>query len=124
VAFVLLAMGMGSAEASPPVQAARAVRSAGRCTGGDSTYVLSLSRYDRNTLRVRFAIAHSTPGHSWQIFGSDDRIRIFAVKRTVGAGGTLSVRRRIKDRRGPDHVKVAASDAASGEACSAGVKGF
>jgi hypothetical protein len=99
-------------------------RNAGRCSGGDSTYVLAVSRYDRNTLRVRFSIARSHPGDHWQIFGSDDRVRIFAVTKVTRSDGTLTVRRRTKDRRGPDHVKVAASNTDSGEACSAGIKGF
>jgi hypothetical protein len=121
----LLALGLGSAAAGAwagvPM---RDVRSGGRCTGGDSTYSLALSRYDRNTLRVRFRIANSTPGQTWQIFGSDNGARIFAVKRIVPSDGTVSVRKRTHDRRGRDRVKVAATNSASGEACNAIVKGF
>ncbi|MDP9302373.1 MAG: hypothetical protein M3P43_16010 [Actinomycetota bacterium] len=121
----LLVLGVGPAGARmPTVQPIMDVRNAGRCTGGDSTYSLAVSRYDRNRLRVRFRIAHSTPGQTWQIFGSDDGERIFAVKRDVSSDGTASVRRRIPDRHGKDKVKVAASNSTSGEACNATVKSF
>jgi hypothetical protein len=122
VALVLL--GAAPSGASDSAQVVRMQRSAGRCSGGDSTSVLAVSRFDRNTLRLRFSIAHSRPGDTWQIFGSDNRVRIFAVTKVSRSDGTLKVRRRTKDRRGPDHIKLAASNSDSGEACSAAVKGF
>jgi hypothetical protein len=121
---LLLALGIGSAAAGSPAGPTRSVRNAGACTGGPSTYSLALSRYDRNTLRVRFRIANSTPGQTWQIFGSDNGVRIFAVKRVVSSHRTVSVRKRIADRHRRDRVKVAASNTDSGEACNATVKGF
>ncbi len=121
----LLALGIGSAAAGAPEgPPMRGVRNAGQCTGGDSTYSLAVSRYDGNTLRVHLRIANSTPGQTWQIFGSDNGVRIFAVKRVVPSDRTVSVRKRTADRHGRDRVKVAATDTDSGEACNATVKGF
>ena len=122
VALVLL--GAVPSGASDGAQIMRMQRNAGRCSGGGSSFVLAVSRYDRNTLRVRFSITHSRRGDTWQIFGSNDRVRIFALTKVTRSDGTVRVRRRTKDRRGPDHVKVAASNTDSGEACSAAVKGF
>ena len=121
----VLALWIGSAAAgASTVPLVKSVRNAGRCTGGDSTYSLALSRYDRNTLRVRVRIANSTPGQTWQIFGSDNGSRIFAVKRVVPSDGSVSVRKRAADLRGRDRVKVAAGNSDSGEACTGTVKGF
>jgi hypothetical protein len=124
VALALVLLGTGPSGAADSGQVYLMQRNAGRCSGGNSTSVLAVSRYDRNTLRVRFSIAHSRPGQTWQVFGSNDRVRIFAVTKVTRSDGTVRVRRRTKDRRGPDHVKVAASNTDSGEACSAAVKGF
>jgi hypothetical protein len=123
ISLVVLEVGSAGAVASA-MAVTPVVRSTGRCTGGDSTYSLVLSRYDRNTLRVRFRIAHSRRGHTWQIFGSDNGKRIFAVKRVVPSDGSVSVRRRIADRHRVDKVKVASSNSDTGEACNATVKGF
>jgi hypothetical protein len=123
ISLVVLEVGSAGALGST-VTTTRTIRSAGRCTGGDSTYSLVLSRYDRNTLRVRFRITNSRRGHTWQIFGSDNGMRIFAVKRVVPSDGSVSVKRRIADRHRVDRVKVASSNSNSGEACNATLKGF
>ena len=114
-ALLLVVVGAGSAGAAAPD-----IKRIVRCDGS-STSVLSVTRYDATRLRVRFAIANSTPGQTWQLFGSDNGIGVFVVSRVVSASGTVSVRRVVKDLPGKDIVKATGFNAAALETCSGSV---
>ena len=58
VALVLVLLCTVPSGAADSGQVYRMQRNAGRCSGGNSTSVLVVSRSDRDTLRVRFSIAH------------------------------------------------------------------
>lgn len=114
-AMLLVVVGAGRAGAVAP-----AAKRSGQCQG-PSTYSLAVTRYDATRLRVRFAIANSTPGQTWQLFGSDDGTRIFAVNRVVSASGTVSVRRVVKDLPGTDSVKATGINSLSLDVCRGSV---
>jgi hypothetical protein len=100
---------------------ALAVKRTGSCSLGEASYTLNVVRYDANTLRVRFVVSNSTLGQTWQLFGSDDGSRIFAVARLVGLAGTAKVTKLIPDRAGTDAVKATASNVLTGETCQGSV---
>jgi hypothetical protein len=112
-AMLLVVVGAGRAGAVSP-----STRRAGHCDG-PSTYTLVVTQYDATTLRVRFAIANSTPGETWQIFGSDDGARIFAVNRVVSDTGKAAVIRYPKDLVGTDSIKATGLNSTTGESCIA-----
>ena len=114
-ALLLVVVGAGSARAAVPD-----IKRIVHCDGS-STSALSVTRYDATRLRVRFAIANSTPGQTWQLFGSDNGIGVFVVSRVVSAGGTVSVRRVVKDLPGKDIVKASGFNVAALETCSGSV---
>jgi hypothetical protein len=100
---------------------ALAVKRTGSCSLGEANYTLNVVRFDATTLRVRFVVSNSTLGQTWQLFGSDDGSRIFAVARVVVLGGTAKVTKLIPDRAGTDAVKATASNVLTGETCQGSV---
>ena len=100
---------------------ALAVQRSGQCSLGVSSYSLTVVRYDATTLRVRFAVSNSTVGQTWQLFGSDNGSRIFAVSRVASLTGTAKVTKLIADRSGTDAVKATASNIITGETCQGSV---
>jgi hypothetical protein len=96
---------------------ALAVKRAGACSLGEASYTLTVVRYDATRLRVRFVVSNSTLGETWQLFGSDDGSRIFAVARVASLTGVAKVAKLIPDRSGTDAVKATASNITTGETC-------
>jgi hypothetical protein len=100
---------------------ALAVQRSGSCSLSEADYTLTVVRYDATTLRVRFAVSNSTVGQTWQLFGSDNGSRIFAVSRVASLTGTAKVTKLIADRSGTDAVKATASNIITGETCQGSV---
>ena len=100
---------------------ALAVKRTGSCSLGEADYTLTVVRNDATTLRVRFAVSNSTFGQTWQLFGSDNGSRIFAVARVASLTGTAKVTKLIADRVGTDAVKATASNTLTGETCQGSV---
>jgi hypothetical protein len=114
-AMLLVLLGAGSAAAAHP-----AAKRPGHCDGV-STSTLAATHYDATRLSVRFAIANSTPGQTWQLFGSDNGKRIFAVNRVVSATGTVAVHRYVTDLAGLDSIKATGLNSDTLEACNASI---
>ena len=91
---------------------------AGKCSGS-STYLLTVSRGSAKTLEVKFKVSRATPGESWQLFGSDNGIRIFALSKDASPRGVVAVATNITDQPGADTIKASSYDATSGETCNA-----
>jgi hypothetical protein len=100
---------------------AGAVKRTGSCSLGEASYTLTVVRYDATRLRVRFVVSNSTFGQTWQLFGSDDGSRIFAVARVASLTGVAKVSKLIPDRAGPDAVKATASNNVTSETCQGSV---
>jgi len=113
-ALLIVVIGAGSAGAATSPTARRS----GHCDGL-STYTLVVTQHDAATLQVRFVIAHSTPGQTWQLFGSDNGVRIFAVNRVVSSLGKAAVVRYPRDLAGTDSIKATGFNPTTGEVCSA-----
>ena len=77
-----------------------------------------MGRYDATRLRVKFTISRAPVGSAWQLFGSDDGHRIFAVTRLADINGVVRVGRVIADRAGPDVIKASGYALLSGQTCS------
>ena len=92
---------------------------AGKCSGGSSEYQLTVRRASASTLKVKFTVSKAKPGSSWQLFGSDDGDRIFAVSKTASRRGVVSVAKAISNLPGIDTIKASGYDATSGDMCNA-----
>jgi hypothetical protein len=100
---------------------ALAVQRSGSCSLGVGSYTLTVARYDATRLRVRFAVSNSVVGQTWQLFGSDNGSRIFAVSKVASLTGVAKVAKLIPDRAGNDAVKATAGDVTTGETCQGSV---
>jgi hypothetical protein len=100
---------------------ALAVQRSGSCSLGVGSYTLTVARYDATRLRVRFAVSNSVVGQTWQLFGSDNGSRIFAVSKVASLTGVAKVAKLIPDRAGTDAVKATAGDVTTGETCQGSV---
>jgi len=89
----------------------------GACTG-PSDWKLDVRREDGARLRVKLEIEGGRSGQDWHVFLSDNGTNVFSGTRTSGSGGYLEVRVRATDRSGPDAIKAAANNIATGESCT------
>jgi hypothetical protein len=95
-------------------------RDAGNCSGS-SKYLLTVSRGKATTLKVNFKVSRAAPGGSWQLFGSDNGVRIFALSKVASRRGLVVVATTITNQPGADTIKASSYDATSGETCNATV---
>jgi hypothetical protein len=98
------------------------VRTSGSCSGGSGDYRLDVQREDRNSLRVRFEIEAEGAGERWQVFVSDDGVRVFARTRYSNDDGDVRVRIDIADRAGTDRISASAANLDDGETCGGSVR--
>ncbi len=77
------------------------------------------ARHSSGRLRVRFAVTDVDPHETWQVFLSDNGIRIRATSRVSGTKGSFRVRTPTRDRRGADHISATAVNAGDGGSCQA-----
>jgi hypothetical protein len=121
LAAVLVALSVALAPAAP-VRADDEIRRHGSCEGGSGEWTLRVRRESRTTLRVRFAIEDAAPGHTWQLFLSDNGVRVFARSKVTDPDGEVRVRTLIRNRAGVDRIKASGVDLANGETCSGGLR--
>lgn len=100
-----------------PASAGGDARRRGDCAGGPGDYELRVGRVDRATLRVRFRIDDVDPGEAWQIFVSDNGVRVVSMTKTSNAEGQIRIRRRIRDRAGTDRVVASGLNVVDGTTC-------
>jgi hypothetical protein len=117
LAVVLVAL-LTAVSPAPPVHADDEIRRHGSCEGGPGDWVLRVRREDRTTLRVRFAINDAVAGHAWQLFLSDNGVRVFARTKVTDSDGDVRVRKLIRNRAGVDRIKASGVDLVNGETCA------
>ena len=105
---------------SVPAWAGDDVRRRGDCAG-DGDWDLRVERIDRNTLKVRFKIDDVDPGESWQVFISDNGVRVYSGTKVANREGELRVRRKIADRAGTDRIAASGVNVADGTTCQGSV---
>ncbi len=94
----------------------------GTCIGGPGEWRLKVAREDGSRLRVRFEIEHGAPSETWQLFVSDDGLRVFAGTKVADDGGSVRVRTTTADRDGHDRVKATAVNVDTGATCSGSLR--
>ena len=77
------------------------------------------ARHQSGRLRVTFVVTDVDPHETWQVFLSDNGVRIRATSRVSGTLGSIRVRARTHDRRGADHISATAVNAGDGGSCQA-----
>jgi hypothetical protein len=104
--------------AAAPVQASVGrERQHGSCQG-PGHWTLG-ARHQSGHLRLRFAVTDVDPHETWQVFLSDNGVRIRATSRVSGSRGSFRVRTPTHDRRGADHISATAVNAGDGGSCQA-----
>jgi hypothetical protein len=103
--------------AGTPVQAAEGREHHGSCQG-PGHWTLG-ARHHFGRLRVTFAVTDVDPHETWQVFLSDNGVRIRATSRVSGIQGSFRVRTPTRDRRGADHISATAVNAGDGGSCQA-----
>lgn len=93
----------------------------GSCSGGPGAWRLSVDRRDGGRLRVRFRIEEAHEDQSWQVFLSDNGVRIFSGTRRTDEHGELRVTKLTANRAGSDRIAASAVNSASGATCSGSV---
>ena len=95
-------------------------RRRGSCQG-PGHWELRVARVSDHRLRVRFGVEGVRDGDTWQVFLSDDGVRIYARSRTSN-GGDFRVRTLTRDRRGHDRIKASAVDVDASGSCAGALR--
>jgi len=93
----------------------------GSCSGGSAEFRLRVRPGDEGRLRVRFEIEGSGSGERWQLFLSNDGVRIIARTKLADDGGRVRVRRATEDGAGRDRISASGVNLDTGVSCSASV---
>lgn len=102
-----------------PAMASSDVDVRGDCSAA-SEWRLKVQPRTTGTLRVEFEVDSDVPGQRWRVIISDNGTEVFAgTRRTEDGSGDFRVRRAIADRVGPDNIVATATNAATGETCTA-----
>jgi hypothetical protein len=119
VAAALVATTLGVVSAAPSSSAveARVIRR-GECSG-PSVWALGIRKLDLGRLRVRFALRGGAQEQKWNVFMDHNGRGFFAGSRISGTDGLVVVVRRVRNRPGPDTIRVAAHNVRTGEVCRA-----
>jgi hypothetical protein len=100
-----------------PARADDAVKTSGSCSGRGS-WVLITRRQTTSTIKVRFTIEHVAAGSTWQLFLSDNGVRILATTKTAGSDGEVRASKITADRSGVDHIKASGVNLDAGGSCA------
>ena len=104
-----------------PARADGDARKEGSCSGSGH-WTLRVGRESPSRLRVRFAVHDVDAGETWQVFLSDDDVRILAGSRTATDDGRFRVRTLTRDRARRDRIEATAVNADTGASCEASLR--
>jgi hypothetical protein len=90
----------------------------GSCSGGPSEWRLKVGRESPSTLRIRFRIEDGDPDQAWQLFISDNGVRVYAGTKVSDDDGRIRIRRLALDRPRRDRIEAAGVNLVTGESCS------
>jgi hypothetical protein len=93
----------------------------GSCSGAGQ-WRLRAGKKDPHTIEVRFEIDHVRPGQRWQLFLSDDGVRVFAGTRIADHSGALRAIKVATNRPGVDQIKGSGVNVTAGGSCIGAVK--
>ncbi|MCU1499546.1 MAG: hypothetical protein JWM47_3499 [Acidimicrobiales bacterium] len=94
------------------------VRVAGRCTAR-TTSKLKV-KHDDGRIEAEFEVDSNRNGQRWSVRLTDQGVQVYSGTATTKApSGSFQVQRRITNRAGTDVVRATASNAATGETCTA-----
>jgi hypothetical protein len=106
----------GMAAMPRPAFALDPVVKKGRCDLS-GIWRLRAEQFDADHIRVRFVVRNVAPASEWQFFGTDNGLRIFALKKTANDAGAARVIRIVGDQAGTDAIQASAINYASGNQC-------
>lgn len=114
-----VAVAVALALVATPARATREAR--GSCSGGPSEWRLRVAHETARTLRIRFQIEEGDPGRAWQLFVSDNGVRVYAGTKVADEEGRIRIQRWTRDRAGRDRIRATGVNLDTGETCSGSV---
>jgi hypothetical protein len=94
------------------------VRVAGTCSGG--THQKLVAKRDDGRLEVEVEVDSNRTGQTWHVWVGDNGARVVSVSAvTAGPSGSFEIERKTTDRAGADRISAVATNAKTGERCSA-----
>jgi hypothetical protein len=109
---------VGASGVVPAEAKAGDVKVAGHCTGA-STWKLKLGPRAR-TIQTEFEVDSNVVGQTWSVSITDNGVQVFTgPQTTVAPSGSFTLDTRVPNKAGPDAIVATASNAATGESCTA-----
>jgi hypothetical protein len=99
-----------------PAGAHDEARRRGSCSGGPGHWTLRV-RHDDGRLRVRFAIDDVAAGQSWQLFVSDNGVRVYSGTKVSFSDGEVRISKHTRNRRGRDRIAASGVNTSTGTSC-------
>jgi hypothetical protein len=97
-----------------------AVVKSGSCSG-NATWKLKV-KPDDGALETEFQVDQNVAGRAWKIVIRQNGVQRFrGIRTTKAPSGSFTVRRRLDDKPGADHIVVKARALATGQTCRAKV---
>jgi hypothetical protein len=94
------------------------VRVSGSCTAG--THQKLVAKRDDGRIEVEVEVDSDKAGQTWHVTMADNGSRFLSVSRvTRGPSGSFEITRLIANRSGRDRITAVATNAGTGEKCSA-----
>jgi hypothetical protein len=107
-----------ASEAAATLVVGRDVERKGQCRRGPGEWELEVTSRAHRRLRVDFSVHDVARRKKWTVFISDNGRRVAAVPRRTRLDGDFQVRKRTRNRRGPDRVWATAVNSATGGSCT------
>ena len=117
-ALAVPAVALSAPDAHARHGGASAVRVAGTCTA--STHAKLKAKADDGRVEVEFEVDANRKGQRWSVAITDNGEKVWSGTRvTKGRSGSFSVEKRTANRAGVDVISATATNARSGETCTA-----
>jgi hypothetical protein len=116
-----LALALAGALAAPSATLAaggRVVRATGSCTATSTANLKAKAENGR--IGVEFEVDQNRNNRLWSVRTWDDSVRVFSgSRRTAAPSGSFTLRLLIRNRAGADRIRARATNAVTGEVCTA-----
>jgi hypothetical protein len=120
MSIVLAVAALAAASSAPARGGGTQVIKHGSCSGS-ATWKLK-AKLDEGLIETEFEVDQNAVGRRWHVVIRQNGVKRFSGIRTTRApSGSFTVRRRLDDKAGSDHIVGKATALASGQVCRGGL---